>query len=196
MEKIIEINDSDFSGIINAACTALKDAATSKTAVERSVTAVATAVTNRLLSGHNLDRLNAAIAAFKAYPQGYAMFKNLISLYVGGFYHEKGKYIDSRGTPDQVKLIRIEPRTQDALWIHDPKSKAGKALIAIAYKQWQAISTKTQGLVFSKPKRERLIKYTDIVKYLCKVRDSEKNWNPLERREIATLLKKLEAELL
>ncbi len=186
----------DFQGMLTKAITALGSRASASKEADETLTAVAIAAVNRLLFDKQLDRLEAACAAFRGYPNDFALFVRKVLIFAGGFREEAGRYLDVRKDPDQVPVLRLDAKAGLFRWYLPPKSPTGKALIAEAAAAWQKICDKADHLVFQKPKKaKKPLTYADLVKFLKDFRDDSERWASCDRLTIKAVLDKLTTEL-
>lgn len=190
------MTDSDFKGLVSAALAALAGKASAVATADKAMTAVAIAAVNRCLFDKQLDRMDAACAAFRAYPADFALFTRKVLIFAGGFREEEGKFLDVRREPGVVPVLHLDAKGGKFVWHLPPKSPAGKATILAAAAAWKSIQDKASDIAFQKPKAKKaLLTYADLLKSLKRFKDNEKDWSMADRLAIKAVLDKLSAEL-
>lgn len=189
------VMDTDFSAMIAKAVTALQNKASATDAAKKALSAVAVACVNRCLFDKQLDRLEAACAAFRAYPNDFAFFVGKVLIFAGGFREDAGKYLDVRKDPDTVPVLKLDAKAGQLRWNLPPKSPAGKAVIAAAAAAWKPIQDKAGDIAFQTPKRDKVITYKDVVDTLKRFQKNDDRWAASDKLAIRALLDKLSSEL-
>lgn len=189
------MTDADFQGIMNKAVNALQNKASATDAAKKALSAVAVACVNRCLFDKQLDRLEAACAAFRSYKNDFALFCREVLIFAGGFREDAGKYLDVRKDPDTVPVLRLDAKAGQLRWNLPPKSPAGKAVIAAAAAAWNTIQDKAGDIAFQTPKKDKVITYKDVIDTLKRFQKNDDRWAACDRVAIKSLLDKLSSEL-
>lgn len=189
------VTDNDFSAMIDKAVASLQTKASATDAAKKALSAVAVACVNRCLFDKQLDRLEAACAAFRAYPNDFAFFVGKVLIFAGGFREEAGKFFDVRREDDFVPVLKLDAKAGLLRWNLPPKSPAGKAVIATAAAAWKTIQDKAGDIAFQTPKKDKVITYKDVIDTLKRFQKNDDRWAACDRVAIKSVLDKLSSEL-